>query len=93
MTPEHLELYRRVSETKIYRERFGKLKGENRVDAGLPPVFDPENSEQCLWGMMDWSRTEFNVRKDGSIRVFGDTSRDRLDIALIKAILKQEEGK
>jgi hypothetical protein len=117
MTPEH-RLYRQLSETKIYKERFGDFKtGDiygikaNRDDTALirdavcrinviadgscfwlPPVFDPENPERCLWGMVDWRiRTRLLVAADREIKMFGQPF-DRLDIALIKAILKQEKS-
>jgi hypothetical protein len=114
MTPEQLDLYRQLSETKIYRDRFrnkfevrdmvyvrdsSMTYREWRNEEGLmyhtplwlPPVFDPENPERCLWGMVDWRiRTRLLVAADREIKMFGQPF-DRLDIALIRAILKQEE--
>jgi hypothetical protein len=92
MTPEHLELYRQLSETKIYKERFGRFDLKMK-----PPVFDPENPERGLWGMVDWNTWQLSnwYGQIVSIRLIDDTEElihDRLDIALIKAILKQEEG-
>jgi hypothetical protein len=65
----------------------------------LPPVFDPENPERCLWGMVDWVRWEIDQSTEGLIYLEDtwipptDVVWGRLDIALIRAILKQEEGK
>ena len=129
MTEEHLTLYRSLSETKVYKERFGEWNhGDNLIlrsgfkdiycqdctnyklfsphlydDAlWLPPVFDPENPERCLWVMVDWEKFTASPNDDRTIdiheRYDGDSDlshwhcwNDRLDIALIKAILKQEE--
>jgi len=109
MNQQEIDLYTKLSKTKIYGERFTRAifgdtacdnvqvflfdDDEKYYDFIIPPVFDPENPERCLWGMMEWNRMEVNVRNDGTIRVFGNTSRDRLDLALIKAILAQEGGK
>ena len=98
MTEEHLTLYRQLSETKVYKERFGELKGEDRVDAGLPPVFDPENPERCLVGMLNGAINLERMSGDWTVLSGSDghgfyahrVSDDHLDIALIKAILKQE---
>ena len=125
MTPEHIDLYRQLSETKIYKKRFGKFeRGDKYVDglSGnvrlatftdklfyehakdndiiLPPVFDPENESRCLWGMVDWDKlSDKFISTDGQYLVMRRRGEelhnivDRLDIALIKAILKQEEGR
>jgi hypothetical protein len=86
MTPEQLNYHLQLSETKIYLERFGRFDLKMK-----PPVFDPENPERCLWGMVNWRiRTRLLVAADREIKMFGQPF-DRLDIALIKAILKQEE--
>jgi hypothetical protein len=125
MTPEHLDLYRQLSETKIYRERFGSWIWGDRyycsrqaescsgikhiqdevppepccpdVALWLPPVFGPENPERCLWGMVDWKIFDVGgVRsKDNFIFLLDEVRTyypDCLDIALIRAILKQEEA-
>jgi hypothetical protein len=93
MTPEHLDLYRQLSETKIYKERF------HYFTAGYkPPVFDSENETRCLWGMVDWDKiSDKFISTDGQFLVMKRRGEelhsivDRLDMALIKAILKQEE--
>ena len=136
MTPGHIDLYRQLSETKIYKERFGKWRvGDNCHDPKyqrrgiitdvrteftgnfmwinfggtfltaaldekliwLPPVFDPENPERCLWGMVDWDKlSDKFISTDGQMLVMRRRGEelhnivDRLDLALIKAILKQE---
>lgn len=126
MTPEHLELYRQLSETKMYRERFGEwFSGDMYVildeatphiihyvghcdgcefevneesPIHIPHVFDPENPERCLWGIVDWDRCGcvMLIRTDGKqvlLEINKEISpADRLDIALIKIILKQEKS-
>jgi hypothetical protein len=135
MTPEHLNYYRQLSETKIYKDRFPELwpgdrwicrknhliLGDNFIIIAcqdckrwenncqeerrciIPPVYDPENPERCLWGMVDWEKFTTSPNDDGTIDLYeryeGDYDpahwhcwNDRLDIALIKAILKQEEA-
>jgi hypothetical protein len=128
MNSEHLDLYRQLSETKVYRERMGALRegdiasfdksGPELITISLqndfedsdtfpdwiakwkwlPPVFDPENPERCLWGMVDWVRWEIDQSTEGLIYLEDtwipptDVVWGRLDIALIKAILKQEEA-
>jgi hypothetical protein len=90
MKPEDVSLYEKLWETKIYNERFS---GEKI----FPLVYCPENPERCLWGMVDWSRWFVSISTDGLIWIDDNnggkclTEWDRLDIALIKAILKQEE--
>jgi hypothetical protein len=126
MTPENLNLYRQLSETKIYRERMGILREGDIASfhnsapelitislqsdfedpdtfpdwiakwKWLPPVFDCENPERCLWGMVDWKIFDVGgVRSKDNFIFLLDRFRtyypDRLDIALIRAILKQEE--
>jgi hypothetical protein len=100
MTPEHLDLYRQLSETKIYKERFG------RFDLNMkPPVFDCENTERCLWRMVDHDKWivqtgdgygNVDVYRQPFLGFHGEvdppTFHDRLDIALIKVIIKQEGG-
>jgi hypothetical protein len=117
MNAEHLSLYRQLSMTKIYKERFGEWQVGDKYycndrakvlpviipdrdmhgcDLWLPPVFDPENPERCLWEMVDWSRWFVSISTDGLIWIDDNnggkclTEWDRLDIALIKAILQQE---
>jgi hypothetical protein len=115
MNSEHLALYRQLSETKIYRERFGEWKYADRYlnpkrskcyyytsifddtmtsyCIWLPPVFDPENPERCLWGMVDWNRFIPYISPEGNMTIMqvNGLSPDRLDIALIKAIVAQDK--
>jgi hypothetical protein len=133
MTPEHLDLYRQLSETKIYKERFGEWqvgdhgyhievksefvvvypegellyvywKGHEqpkdifRSNAlWLPPVFDPENPERCLIGMLNGkSFLIASAKRKGGYSIIVNTYSkpkyfgETLDIAIIKAILGEE---
>ena len=140
MTEEHLALYRQLSETKVYKERFGEwLTGDRYfcerthesltpkfIEEGyydsvicdgkkygkfvhpepccpdvafwLPPVFDPENPGRCLVGMLNGAINLERMSGDWAVLSGSDghgfythrVSDDRLDIALVKAILKQE---
>jgi len=158
MNEEHLALYRRLSETKIYKERFGEWSagdkvwrkctvfgedldkqiwsedqrteiivirsksslqsktywhctasnGDERLLSDqdilsttclwLPPVFDPENPERCLVGMLNGDISLERISDEWIVFSGSDSrgfymhrvSEDRLDIALIKTILKQE---
>lgn len=112
MTPEHLDLYRKLSETKIYRERF-EFDGWRSRDLyycpytkeygfifplisvipccnsafWLPPVFDPENPQRCLWGMVDWKDIPYiEIDKQGMLYTDQGT-KGCLDIALINWII------
>lgn len=134
MNQQEIDLYTKLSKTRIYRERFLPIKvGDvvyyERIGCGVvvkkysvrasiildilslklaeilsflgdddsliwfPPVFDPDNPRRCLWGMVDWDAHAVEVGHDGKIYLFGGVSDwDRPDLALIKAILKQEES-
>ena len=125
MTDEHVALYRQLSETRAYKERFTiwkkgdvvKLPYESKLHIyypfsnlakailetkgafWLPPVFDPENPERCLAGMLNGAINLERMSGDWAVLSGSDghgfythrVSDDRLDLALIKAILKQEE--
>ena len=142
MNQQAIDLYTKLSKTRIYRERFLPIKAGDvvyyeRIGCGVvvkkysvrasiildilslklaeilsflgdddsliwfPPVFDPDNPERCLWGMVDALRKRIITEKDGRTRVcitFEEMvsdktyNADRLDLALIKAILKQEKS-